>query len=144
MRRRQLADQTIEVRLVRGREIDAIRVGEPLGLEPHERGDDLQRNLTGVDVRTQRAALALGVEDRPYEATRGLVPVDEEVVQRRVRLEALRAQDGVQPRERGGLGVVTAEIVQGRERQRAAGFERASARSRSATTSASRRSFDPK
>ena len=46
----QLGDEAIEIRLHGLRQVDPLRVGQPLDLETHEHGNDLARDLLDVDV----------------------------------------------------------------------------------------------
>jgi hypothetical protein len=120
----ELVHQAVDVGLDRRREVDAVGVGEPLDLEAHQDGEHLAGDLLDVDVRAQPPPVPLGLEDRADQVSPRLVPPDEEVVQRVTGVEALRAQDDVEPRERGGLGVVPAEFAQARQRQRRHGIGR--------------------
>ena len=78
---------------------------------------DLEGDLVDVHILADPPLRLLVDEQRADELPRRLVALDEEVVQRIIRVEALDAEDEVEPGEDGGLDIVATDVAQARKRQ---------------------------
>ncbi len=85
---------------IASRQVDPVGVGEPLDLETHEHRDDFAGDLLDIEVSPEVPFVLFAFDDRTDECARRFVPIDEEVVQRIVRIEAFGTQDDVEPGER--------------------------------------------